>query len=750
MPNRSAFFRLAALIAVAGTTLSAAYAQNEDTVSVPANRAAVAVAAAAGQPLTKEEEKRLADLLEDWMHYVRIHNFELATANARALQESGLTDEQLTALVDDRAAIASRFIDTVVKAQGVPGLEKPASELLAKYQRGRLAHARNANEITRNIKLLSGNQSERLYATQRLKTAGEYAMPQLLAGLLDKSDVVRQAQVRRVVVEMGRHAIIPLCVALPDLDATNQELVVGVLGDLVNPYTTSLPFLYEVREAATSDRLRSACDRAIQNITGAVSPGVPVSDRFQALAVEYYAEPKSLTSFPGEDIQLLWAYDPGAGLWATPIDTPVYHEAMAMRMAERALTHDAGNAESLSLWIAANFSREIDTPEGYSNPAYPPGRRDAMYYAVAAGVQADERVLARALGEHDTPLARRAIAAIEKTAGANAMLNSNSGAVRSPLLDAISYPNRRVQYDAALAVGAAKPAREFVGADRIVPTLASAIRDASARYAVVLGMNKSDDNTIADALRAAGYTVLPTATSLADIAQPIAEAPGIDLVVSQLPAAQTDQLIQEVRGRVGMAATPVLAIVSMQGYLELGKKYEDDLGTKVSREGLSPDQIVAAASQLITAYVGGMISPDEAKDYKLRALAVLRDLAVSGNDVLKVSYASAPLTTALADSTGDVRLRVGEVLSYIPEKSVQVALMDAALNATGDEQIALLGLVADSAKRSGNMLETRQVNNLMKLAMGDGTDEQATAAAALMGALNLPNKDLIPLILGGK
>jgi hypothetical protein len=573
-------------------------------------------------------------------------------------------------------------------------------------------------------------------------------MPQLFTALLDRSDMVRQAQVRRVVVELGRNAIIPLCTTLMSLDPNNQEYVVSVIGDLLSPYTTSLPFLYEVREATPSDRIRTICDRSIQAIGGAVNPEIPVSTRFENLAVEYFNEDKSLTSFPGEEAQLLWSYDPTAGLYAMPIKTEVYHEAMAMRMSERALKHAADNSEAVALWIAANFSREIQSPEGYINPAYPATRRDATYYAVAAGSSICERVLARAIDDRNTPLARKAIAAIEKTAGANAMVAAGV-TTRRPLLEAVAYPNRRVQYDAALAVGAAQPANDFPGSGRIVPTLASAIRDASAKYAIAVGQNENDLSALRELLSSRGYSVLPPGRSLDELAQAIAEAPGIDLIVSQLPAASTDQLIHEVRSRPGLAATPVLAIVSLQGYLELGKKYEDDPSTKISREGISNEQIANAADHLVETSVGGAISDAESREYKLRALAVLRDLAVSGNDVLSVSFASGPLVSALNQEKEDinVRLKIAEVLSYINDKSVQVALMDAAMKATGDDQIALLAHTANSAKRFGNQLEARQINSLVRLASAADSDSQATAAAALMGALSLPNKDLIPLIL---
>lgn len=745
MPNRSAVLRLFAVVAAAGSTLSVAWAQNEgDTVPLPPKQDQPAAAA---QPDPKERAKKVADLLNDWMHYTRIDNMELAVANAQAILDSGVTDEEFTALVDDNQQLANRFVDTVIRAQKRAEIEKLAGALLQKYERGRLAHARDAAEISRNIKMLTGTQNERLWATRRLTEAKEYAMPQLFTALLDKTDLVRQAQVRRVVVEMGNQAIIPLATTLSGLEPNNQEYVTSVIGDLINPYTTSLPYLYELRASSSSDRVRAAVDRAILRIGGAVNPEIPVSTRFETLAVDYFNENRSLTSFPGEAVQLLWSFDPGAGLYATPIQTEVYHEAMAMRLSERALKHESANAEALALWIAANFSREIQSPEGYENPAYPPSRRDATYYAVAAGSSICERVLARAIDDRNTPLARKAIAAIEKTAGANAMV-AQGVTTRRPLLDAVAYPNRRVQYDAALAVGAAQPATDFPGSARIVPTLASAIRDASAKYAVVISPDTSDQQAITEVLASRGYTVLRPARSLNELGQEIAEAPGIDLVLSMnMPGPSTDLLIQEVRSRPNLAATPVLAVLSLQGYLLLERKYEDDASTKVVREGISNEQIATAADTLVEASVGGAISEGESRDYKLRALSVLRDLAVSGNDVLKVSFASAPLVTALGQETGDVKLRTAEVLSYIDDKTVQVALMDEALNLTAEEQISLLEHTANSAKRFGNKLEPRQINSLVRLASGAETDAQATAAAALMGALSLPNKDLIPLIL---
>jgi hypothetical protein len=164
---------------------------------------------------------------------------------------------------------------------------------------------------------------------------------------------------------------------------------------------------------------------------------------------------------------------------------------------------------------------------------------------------------------------------------------------------------------------------------------------------------------------------------------------------------------------------------------------------------VNAEETAAAVEQLLQTTSGAPVTPEEAKQYKERSLGVLRDLAVSSNTTLNVGDAAGPLLTALAENTGPLRLEIAEVLSYIPSKPVQVALMDAAMSAAGDDQIALLGKVAHSAKLAGNMLEQRQITALIRLATGGATnDAQATAAAAVMGALNLPNADLIPLITG--
>ncbi|MEZ6243852.1 MAG: hypothetical protein R3B57_12515, partial [Phycisphaerales bacterium] len=425
-------------------------------------------------------EKTPKGLIEDIEHFVIIGQYDAVAGAMAELLDREISNTEFVDLVE-RSGEYDRFQEAISRAMKVDMLEDLAARLDQKYKSGKLERVRSPDEVARNIKLLDeGGLRARQIARQRLLAAGEYAMPQLMETYLANANPNLKAQVQQVMVDMGRQAIMPLVAALPGLDPARQEALVEVLGQI--PYRTSLPYLVRLNHDTAIDKVRQSTAWAIDQLGGRTD--MNVADLFYSLAEAYYDERSELTSFPDEKSQLLWDYEPSIGLVPTPILTEVYHEAMAMRTVETSLRLDPSSPDAVALWIASNYSRELDSPEGYENPAYPPERRDAEYFAVAAGPSIAQLTLARGLDDRDTPLARRVIAAIEMTAGGQSLWGGTGG--RRPLLEAVRYQNRRVQYEAALALGKAQPLSPFEGSERVVPLLASAVRDAAARYAVVL------------------------------------------------------------------------------------------------------------------------------------------------------------------------------------------------------------------------------------------------------------------------
>lgn len=695
---------------------------------------------------TQEGQLSNTDLLKDFNHYVRIARYDLAAGRAQELLTRGIKPTEFVDLVEGSQE-ADRFQETVVRALRVTEVEAQAAQLYKLFEQGKLSRSRDPEQIKKSIENLTGSIQARLIAQQRLKAAGEYSTPQLLEALFDSGNRARQTEVQRVFVDLGRQSIAPLTAALMKVDAPRQEAIINVLANI--PYKTSLPYITELAQKSTSNEVKQAAARAIERIAG--SPGAAgedVASLYLALGEDYYAEKSELVSFPGEDFQLLWTYDASAGLQMTPVRTPVFNEAMAMKAAEHALKLNPGNEKALALWVASNFSREIQSPAGYDNPSYPKDRRDAMYFAVASGAKTSQRVLGRALDTHNTVLARRSLAAVERTAGGAALWASESN--HSPLVEALTYQNRRVQYDAALALASAQIKDKFAGSERVVPTLASAIRGADAKFAAVLAPDSERYTAIRAILEKQGYSVLSFGRTVEEIAGPVSEVPAVDVLVTVgVTPDKLSTTVDQVRANVKLAATPVLLLTSPEAYTTLRRQFERDGSVAVRQSALGDGEIGKAVEGLVEAASGGPISGDEASSYATRSVAALRDLAVSGNAVFNVSDAMLPLMGALETKDPVMQLQVADVLARIGDKKAQSAVMDAALAASGPQRVALLGKAADSAKRFGAQLDERQTKRVLELAT-DADAATSTAAAALAGALSLPNADLVPLILGDK
>ncbi len=711
--------------------------------------AALLSLAVSGAAIAQQDAPAKSDqeLLEDFIHFVQIARLDAAEAYARELIDRQVDPRQFIGMVEDSATMSERFQTAVGRAMRFAELEGVAAELEKLYEAGRLARARDPNEIARNIALLTGAPRGQLDGRRFLAAAGEYSVPQLLQVLLDRQDQALETEVEVVLTQMGSQAVGPLTAALGEVGPTTQERIARVLGRL--GYDAAIPYLSETHRTTSDGAVRAACEIAIRSLGGSPELELPLSGLYRELGERYYSESRSLTSFPGEDHQLLWSFEPQLGLVATAIRTEVYHEARAMGLAEKALTFDPTDEPAMALWTASNFSRELDSPEGYDNPAYGSDRREAMYYAVAAGPSVTQRVLERALRTQDTRLARLAIEALANSAGSNALVGGGGTA----LIDALSYPNRRVRYEAALAIGHSHPRSLFAGAEQVIPILASMIGEASAQYAIIVAADLDRQQELRTIVEGMGYTVLPPVSELRSARRSIAEAPGIELIVTDLTADSSIGTIEEIRSTARLRATPVLALMGGAGYAQHSSSFDGDPLTEIGRTGVSSAQMEAAIDSLVRQATGAPVTGNEAEIYALQALALLRDLAISSGGAATAAFdiadASVPLVDALNVSDGDIRLHIADVLSHIGNQQVQVALMDAAMDAFDDDRIELLDRVTASAKRFGNMLERRQVSWLVETA-GIGADGEAVAAASLMGALDLPKDEVVPLILGGE
>ena len=309
-----------------------------------------------------------AQALQDFVHFVRIARFDAAVLRGQELLAMDL-DPQAFADVVEATEEIERFRNAMGLAQRADGqqeLEETAAALDALFNSGKLARARNDAEIARNIELLGGNARGRVLAEDRLLAAGEYAVPRLLNAYLYADNRALQVATGAVLTKLGQQAVMPLAIAVEGLSPQHQELVLKILGQI--PYRQSVPFVARLRATTTVDRVRTAADQALAslNASTAQQPG-DAAWMFASLGEAYYDERLDVTSFPGEDFQLVWTFNPEApelSLSPRAVRTEVFHEVMAMRLAAESLRLAPQSPEALALWIAATLRRELQSPAG--------------------------------------------------------------------------------------------------------------------------------------------------------------------------------------------------------------------------------------------------------------------------------------------------------------------------------------------------------------------------------------------------
>lgn len=728
------FVRARAVLTAA--TLLATVTATGMATSFAAAQAAGGAAAAASR-----ETDRLGQL-RNFLHLVQIARPDTAAAQLEALFDGGLTAAELAKLVDEND-LADRFDRAMTRARGMAGLEELAPRIEQMLREGRLELAREPKRIEEAIGMLGGTLRQQMMARERLAAAGEYAVPQLLKVVTSGGNPSLEVQAVQVLESLRRFAVMPLGVALEKLDPLSQRKVADILGEI--GYPAAAPFLVELAGAAgTPVDVREAAQRALTRLS---VQGTSSSAQFAQLARRFFDGDDSLVPYPSEETNNVWSYDTFAGLTPTPVPTAIFNEVMTMLMARRSLGHDAANMPALALYVAGDLRRENRLPSGVDDPIFGGSSRSPAFFAMAAGPRINQSVIGLALDRKDTALVRDGIAALAETAGTTTLLDA--GSARQPLLECLRYPERRVRYEAALAVGNALPDSTFPGDFSVVPILASAVRDADSSVGAVLASAEEDRRQLAGRLVELGLAALSGAETFAGFEPELAASSGLDLLVAQGTVDAVTAAVASARLSPMTSAVPVLAVVADADVTAAMRAFAADPGVVVWPASGSPDSFRNAVDAVFAAQSGGRMADDEALEYTIRSLEALRRIAISRSPVFSIADAEQPLLEALEGRSGGVRLMVADVLALLPGPTVQRRLIDAAMDASDEgEKIELLGHAAAHARRFGNLAEPRQIEALADLVAVAG-GSLADAAGRLYGALDLSTDGTVRLITGG-
>lgn len=695
-----------------------------------------------------ESGARVAELLEtgreqmnqanDGWYFSLIGRFDIGQANFAALLES---DPDPVALLEftDREP---RRRDILLQLSDNPVVGESARRLLRLLDVGEERIKADPTRIRTHIERLAGPPRGFQNAVAYLQQAGEYAVPFMIQYLRDPATREYTQPILRALPMLGRPALNPLVIAGRMDDQVVRRYVVESLGEI--GYPQAVPYLLRI---LANENVAQEIVEAVQKALAAIRQRGFEAPRDQSpaqaffeLAEDYYADQPSLAADPRLDTASVW-YWRDQLLQNIFVPTPIFNEIMTMRCCEEALLLDPQHQAAQALWVAANFRREAQLPEGAEDTTRPPNYPPALYFAQTSGPAVCLRTLARALADGDPAVALGAIEALRATAGPATLIADN--AEDMPLAQALSFPDRMVRIRAALTLGAAQPQQRFHNYQNLMPVLSEAVMlFGGARTALVIDPDEAAANALAALLREDGFDVISDTGFTSGLQKARETSPSLDVVVlgSDLRDVPLPNAVQQLRDEFRFGSTPML-IVAKPGTRDMVANLVSGDHRLAQVQPNDPPDAVRAALERISRSVGVMaITPERGTALSQEAVDVLLGLADSRSQLFNIAAAETALIAALGSENEQLRITAAKVLGYIPSRAAQEAIAAIALAEAEPKEmrITMFGALADAAKRSGNQLGEETIAALLALAQNAEDLEIRTAASETVGALNLP------------
>ena len=407
----------------------------------------------------------LADNWGDFLHYTAMGRFDLAKGFAQKIIDSEPDPEEMLALSEENAKGYAILLRMYTHSDD---LREVSGQIIDIIEKGRYERRTDARIIIQEIKRLSTNIRGRIAAEQRLKNAGEYAIPFMLDALADMDRKTEFANIIGALPKVERDAIRPLVAALQTDNVAVKPEIIRALGEI--GYRQSLGYLKYIVEKDEDAGLKELAAQAIKKIDSAALK-IPAAELLFKTAEDYYYHKDSLAPQPGSFANV-WFWDgENDKLTRQAVGQEYFYELMAMRSCEWALKADENIGKAIALWIAAFFKAEssgLDQP-----PYFEAGHADALTYAMTAGPEYLHQSLDRALGDKNSYVALWAVEALAANAGEKSLLYRYG--TQQPLVKALSFEDTAVRYSAAIAIGSANPNLDFVGSKLIIENLAKAL-----------------------------------------------------------------------------------------------------------------------------------------------------------------------------------------------------------------------------------------------------------------------------------
>ena len=702
-----------------------------------------ALEAVAAEAAPAEPKVDIKQLWEDLMHYIKIAHPLLTPSTAKAILESGVEPKEvylLWANTPDAVAVLNR-------GSNLKGMKQLVVDLQKMIDMGYVAVRTDPEQIENAIKMLGGTFRGYEIAARDLEKSGEYALPQLIQKLSEPTTpITLRERISRVLPRLGKNAVRPLSAALQSDNPNLQEEIAKALGEIGYPHAAG-----RLKELLSRKNLlpgpRKAATLALIACGGTAAQEKSTAAIYYDQALSYYYCRESIMPAAADEMANIWYWKKGAGLAYKPVPKEIFCDVYAMRMARLALQHDPKFYPAVSLWVGANLNRAAHLAKGQTDATYGESTPTVAYFALASSARYLQDVLARALRDHNSPVAIGAITALSKTAGAKNLIEPVAGGAQ-PLVEALGYPDRHVRFLAAVSLANALPTKRFVGDELVVTQLIEALRQTGRQTALVIIQDERQRNAVKGAMRDLGYDIIDNA-NLDEAIRAARQSAGVDVAIL---SAKPDPSATVARFRTDpvFATLPAIIVSDTERVTTLVKRDDSSVQLKVAEgELVTKDVMEASLAEAMKLTAGAEMTGDTAATWTVRAAAAIEHLGTTSNAIYDIKRARGALAAALGDSRRPVRLAASRALSVIQTPEAQRAIAALALDtdAPEDVRVAAFNDLSASLRRFGMHLTEELSQAVLGVVKGKDTSDLLNAAAQALGAMDLPSQEIKSLIL---
>lgn len=449
----------------------------------------------AQEPETPEE------YFEAVLLMLRVERNDLARRYLSALLQQEPDDQLLLSLRDKHGT--STFLQLATNE----ALRPQSQELLRRLQSAAGSQLEDPARLERVIADLQGDARQREQAIRDLKLFGPRAIPVLLDRLSGEDHGEAHELMVFTLVKFGPAAIDPLLGAIEARDAQTRAVAIEALGWLGGEQI--VPHLWYPALAADQPKsLNAAALQAIARIrhgdhqlTHLLDTSVATENIFDRAIQHFRGEYDWALDVDG--VLTVWSWDTNRNQLVGVTTNPAYASAfMAERLARQAMLLAPGIEPYQALFLAATMAHER-IQVGWDQPT-PQGPGTAFELAIANGPQLTEHALGLAVELGNPAAAVVALTALAESGTPNQL--QRRGDRLPPLVEALDFPNDRVQFAAVIAILNLEPQESFPRAHRVVEILSRALLDDGVPYAIVVDPNVQRAVDTASMLDKLGFT----------------------------------------------------------------------------------------------------------------------------------------------------------------------------------------------------------------------------------------------------